>query len=196
MANSSPAVAENDDREAKRLEELYSLGLLDTLSDLRFDQYTQLAAEIFGVPIAMISLIDAERQWIKSAHGVPVFESPRAVSFCTHAVEADEDLVVENALEDARFARNPTVAGDHHIRFYAGGVIRGPNGYALGTCCVIDREPREFAERDRRVLHQITRMVDYEIESRALMRSLRESVGQVDQPEWHKHLDVLINGRV
>lgn len=194
--NHASAAPFSDDHETARLKELYSLGLLDTLSDIRFDQYTQLASEIFEAPIALISLVDANRQWFKSSCGLDAKETARDISFCTHAILGDGEFVIEDALADERFRDNPLVTGEPNIRFYAGGVIRGPAGYALGTCCVIDRAPRIFGARERRMLSQLARMVEYEIESRALLKNLRAEVERNASPQWSKQLDLLIDGRL
>lgn len=163
--------------EERRLEELYALKLLDTASEQRFDQYVQLAATIFDVPIALISLVDKDRQWFKSAHGVDVTELPRETSFCGHALAEKDMLIVNDATKDSRFADNPLVQGEPSIRFYAGAVLRGPGGKPVGTCCVIDSEERQFSQQQRASLQQIALMIELEMrmtqESIALRRNLQ-----------------------
>ncbi len=105
--------------EADRLEALHSLAILDTPADRSFDAITEAAADCFGVPICLVSLIDAERQWFKARVGLDCQETPRDLAFCAHTVAADELLVVPDASSDSRFAGNPLVAGEPHIRFYA-----------------------------------------------------------------------------
>ena len=128
--------------EPERLAALRTLAVLDTPPEDRFDRLTRLAAIIFECPIALVSLVDSERQWFKSCVGLAANETPRDVSFCGHAIHRDEALVVRNALADPRFADNPLVTHAPAIRFYAGQPLRSPGGHRIGTLCVIDREPR------------------------------------------------------
>jgi PAS domain S-box-containing protein len=132
------------DNENQRLAELYDLNLLDTARDASFDSLTQLAAELFDVPIALVSLVDRDRQWFKSSYGFCVTETTRDVSFCSHVVYNQSPLVVQDASLDSRFADNPLVTDEPHIRFYAGMPIRSPSGFVLGTLCLIDTRPRNF----------------------------------------------------
>lgn len=149
--------------EVERLAALRSLGLLDSLPDERFDRITRMAQRIFDVPIALVSLVDEDRQWFKSRQGLEVSETPRSVAFCAHAIVEDDLLVVEDATADERFADNPLVRGDPDIRFYAGAPIAGPDGQVLGTLCVIDRHPRTLDARERRTLEDLAEMVEDEI---------------------------------
>lgn len=163
--------------EQQRLEELYAIKILDTRSEQRFDQYTQLAAHTLGMPIALISLVDEDRQWFKSAYGLELAETPRELSFCAHALHEEKMLIVPDARADSRFATNPFVERHPKIRFYAGAVIRGRAGQPLGTCCVIHQEPRNLSEREQAVLQQIARMVEREmhlnIEAEGLVQKLQ-----------------------
>jgi len=149
--------------EARRLATLQGLNILDTPPEERFDRLTRLAKRLFGVPIVLVSLIDANRQWFKSCIGLPVNETSREVSFCGHAILADEVFLVPNALEDARFADNPLVTGDPHIRFYAGCPLKVDNGSRLGTLCLIDREPRHMDADDLQLLRDLARMAEQEL---------------------------------
>ena len=128
--------------EQARLEALQSLGVLDTPPEERFDRLTRIARQLFGVPIALVSLIDSERQWFKSADGLDASETPRDISFCGHAILGDDVFIIPDATQDPRFADNPLVTGEPHIRFYAGCPIRHADGSKLGTLCIIDRQPR------------------------------------------------------
>jgi GAF domain-containing protein len=128
--------------EAERLAALYALLILDTPPDQRFDKIVEFAASEFAVPIALLTLVDRERQWFKSKVGLAVCETGRDISFCGHAILAQDIMVVPDALEDPRFADNPLVTGEPGIRFYAGAPLTLPSGAALGTLCLIDRRPR------------------------------------------------------
>ncbi|MCP1328649.1 GAF domain-containing protein, partial [Halomonas sp. 707D4] len=130
------------DREPERLSALRRLEVMDTPADESLERLTDLACDIFSAPIALVSLVDEHRQWFKSHVGLEVNQTPRAYSFCAHALDLDSALVVENALEDVRFADNPLVLGEPHIRFYAGHPLRPLDGHAVGTLCVIDTAPR------------------------------------------------------
>ncbi len=128
--------------EADRLKALSSYGVLDTAPEPVFDEIVALMRRICDAPIALVSLIDKDRQWFKARDGLEAIETPRDISFCTHAVDADSDLLVTDALTDPRFANNPLVTGEPKIRFYAGAVLRSREGMPLGTLCVIDTKPR------------------------------------------------------
>ena len=141
--------------EPARLDALRRLEILDTPPEERFDRITRVAARLFNVPIAAISLIDQDRQWFKSRHGLEAAETPRAVSFCGHTILQEDVLHVADATQDPRFAGNPLVTGEPHIRFYAGMPLRSPDGKALGTLCLIDTKAREFSNSDRRVLDDL-----------------------------------------
>ncbi|MGX6649045.1 GAF domain-containing protein [Maricaulaceae bacterium MS644] len=138
--------------EAKRVQALEDYRILDTAPHPSFDSVTRAAQIAFDTPIALISLVDSYRQWFKASIGLDIRESPRKHSFCTHAIKQDEVYVVESAEDHPLFKTNPLVTGAPHIRFYAGAPIIDPEGFALGTLCVIDREPRAFGDRDRRLL--------------------------------------------
>ena len=133
-----------DLRELSRLQTLQGYGVLDTQPEEAFDRLTSLAASLFEAPIALVSLVDAERQWFKSHHGIAVASTPRAWSFCAHAIEQPpgSTLVVEDATLDPRFCDSPLVTGDPYLRFYAGAVLTAPGGHNLGALCVIDSQPR------------------------------------------------------
>ena len=148
--------------EASRLAALHALDILDTPAEDRFDRFTRLAAMSFDVPIALISMTGAERQWFKSRCGMAVQELPRSIAFCGHAVALRDMLVVEDAALDARFADNPLVAGADPIRFYAGQPIYS-EGEAVGTLCIIDRAPRAFSDEQRACLRDLASLVEAEL---------------------------------
>lgn len=149
--------------EADRIEALRALDLLDTPPEERFDRITRLALKLFKVPIALVSLIDVNRQWFKSCYGLNVAETGREVSFCAHAILEEKMLVIPDATKDPRFADNPLVIGPPHILFYAGFVLRGQDRHKLGTLCLIDHQPREFGDADRKVLSDLGAMTEREL---------------------------------
>ncbi len=149
--------------EYRRLESLRSLKLLDTAPEERFDRVTRLARRVFGVPIALVSLVDADRQWFKSRQGLEATETPRDISFCGHAIVGDRIMVVNDATGDERFCDNPLVCGDPNIRFYAGYPLNSPDGAKIGTLCLIDSEPRDMSQEDLKLLRELGRMVEEEL---------------------------------
>lgn len=154
---------ELDQDESRRIAELYMLGVLDTAFEARFDRLTRIAAAALGTPISLISLVDTHRQWFKSSFGLAVRETPRDIAFCAHAIQKPEVFVVPDARKDPRFAANPLVTGDPHVRFYAGAPLITRQGHALGTLCVIDDHPHaEFKQADQQVLKDLSDTVmDY-----------------------------------
>jgi PAS domain S-box-containing protein len=138
----SPGTPPIPSNEAARLRALYSYNLLDTLPDTGIDTIVRLAAVICGTPISLMTLLDSDRQWFKSRVGLGVAETPRDIAFCAHALDDTKLMVVPDAFEDPRFAQNPLVTSEPKIRFYAGAPLTTPDGYTLGTLCVIDRVPR------------------------------------------------------
>jgi PAS domain S-box-containing protein len=152
--------------EAARLRTLDQYDVLDTPPTEAFDRITRLAARLFDVPIAMVNFIDREDQWCLSAHGLAMERADRKVSFCARAIQQGDVMVVPDAREDARFADNPFVTGEPHIRFYAGAPLTAPNGYRLGTLCLIDDEPRSFSEADRETLNDLAGVVMDELNLR------------------------------
>jgi diguanylate cyclase (GGDEF)-like protein len=149
--------------ETPRLATLRSLKLLDTPAEERFDRLTRLARRIFEVPIALVSLIDENRQWFKSCAGLGVSETPRDISFCGHAILQDDVFMIPDALADGRFHDNPLVTGAPGIRFYAGQPLRVPNGAKLGTLCLIDTRPRELDDEERGLLRDLAHIAEQEI---------------------------------
>jgi len=145
--------------EAQRLAALERLCILDTPPENEYDDLTRLAAFVCHTPIALISIVGEQRQWIKSCFGMEMKETTRAVSFCTHALRENQLFIVPDARLDERFAANPHVTGEPGIRFYAGMPIAGPEGHNLGTLCVIDHRPRELAEECRIALRVLARQV-------------------------------------
>lgn len=149
--------------EAERIAALRELGVLDTPPEERFDRITRLAMRLFQVPIALVSLVDVNRQWFKSCYGLSVSETGREVSFCGHTILEDAMLVIPDATQDVRFADNPLVAGPPNIRFYGGHVLRGPRRHKLGTLCLIDDKPRAFSDADGKTLADLAAMTEREL---------------------------------
>lgn len=173
MTHHPPPITDED----LRLEALYRTHILDTPSEERFDRLTRLARQLFDVPIAMVTLVDRHRQWFKSCQGLSLSEIPRNVSFCAHAIAQNELLEVQDALTDARFAGNPLVAGDPHIRFYAGFPILSYDGYPIGTLCLIDRQPRHLTPRQRDALCDLAHCVEQEANHLVLYEALADLQG-------------------
>src|SRR3954454_4282509 len=138
--------------EAARLEALRRYQILDTEPERSFDDLTLLASHICGTPMALITLIDADRQWFKSRVGIPIHETARAISFCTHAIQHRDLFIVPDARHDDRFSGNPFVVGAPEIRFYAGAPLVTPDGHALGTLCVLDRVVRTLSREQLEAL--------------------------------------------
>lgn len=149
--------------EAERLDVLRTLSILDTDPEERFDRLTRMARRMFGVPISLVSIVDADRQWFKSRQGLDAEETPRELSFCGHAILGDDVFQVPDAMADARFRDNPLVTDDPKIRFYAGCPIRVHGGFKMGTLCLIDTRPREFADEDRALLRDLAAMAEQEL---------------------------------
>ena len=148
--------------EPERLRALRDAGVLDSPVEERFDRITRLARRVFDVPIALVSLVDAERQWFKSHQGLDVRETDREISFCAHAIHDDRVFIVPDALTDPRFADNPAVTGEMRARFYAGRPIR-MFGRRVGTLCLVDRRPREMRDDDVRTLNDLAALVEEEL---------------------------------
>ncbi|VVD60161.1 putative diguanylate cyclase AdrA [Pandoraea pneumonica] len=158
--------------EAARLAALRRYDILDTSPEPAFDRIVRIASYIVGAPISLVSLIDETRQWFKAKQGIDATQTPRSMAFCAHAILGDDVLVVPDAHADRRFADNPLVTGDPHIRFYAGAPLRTPEGHRLGTLCVIDRRPRTLDPEMRALLADLSALVVDELELRRVNQVL------------------------
>ena len=153
-------------KETQRLRVLWQYDVLDSVPEEVFDDLTELAARICEAPIALITLVDEDRQWFKSKVGVSISETSRDISFCGHAIGQHDLFIVADATKDERFAHNPLVTSDPQIRFYAGAPLITPDGHALGTLCVIDKVPRELRPDQKTALRVLARHVMTQLELR------------------------------
>lgn len=160
--------------ETRRLHALRATRLLDTAASESFDRITRLASQFFGAPIALISLVDKDRQWFKARVGLDVCETAREYAFCDHTIRQKDVMVVEDATKDARFAGNPLVTGEPHIRFYAGAPLLLASGYALGSLCIIDRIPRQFSPAQQEQLKDLAALAIAQID-------LHRAAGRIDE---------------
>lgn len=174
-----------------RVESLRRLDLLDTPGEERFDRITRLAARIAQTPIAMIAVIDAERQWNKSVQGPLPLEVPRAVAFCNHTILGDVPLVVEDATRDARFAENPSVTAPDGLRFYVGIPLRAPDGYNVATLCVLDVVARSIPSGTVEALDDLARVAEAEFAVERLLDEQTRLRAALTEAERRASLDGL-----
>lgn len=167
--------------EEARLKKLYSYEILDTGAENTFDRLTALAARTFNVPVALISLVDRNRQWFKSAVGLELRETSRDIALSAYSVASGQPIVVADTQHDIRFMRNPMVVGKPNIRFYASVPLRTTDGYVVGTLCIADVEPRNFSSQELAQLQSLAATVIMQIELRSSVLKLKELYSQSQQ---------------
>ena len=180
VPKSAPVMPEN---EAARLEALHRYRILDTEPERSFDDLTLLASHICGTPMALISLVDADRQWFKSRIGITISETARAVSFCAHAINHRDLFIVPDARHDERFRDNQLVTGAPEIRFYAGAPLVTPDGHALGTLCVLDRVARTLSREQLEALTALCHQAEAQLELRRHVLELEQALEERDRAQ-------------
>jgi GAF domain-containing protein len=177
--------------EAARLAALHNYAILDTEPEQALDDLVLLASFICKTPIAMISLVDEDRQWFKSKVGVSISETPREIAFCATAIQQPDVFVVPDTLNDERFRNNPLVVSEPNVRFYAGAPLIDEDGNALGTICVIDRIPREFGPDQQAALKALSRLVLAQLEFRRNLMLLKEALNDRTKEEHERQRELI-----
>jgi two-component sensor histidine kinase len=167
-------------QEEVRLALLRGYNILETAPEEDFEEIVQLAAEVCGTPVALVSLVEDERQWFKARTGIEMDETPIELSICAHAIAADDFLEIEDTSVDPRTADNALVTGEDHVRFYAGALLRGEKGLPLGTLCVLDRQPRRLSDMQRRALMVLANQVMRQIELRQALAAAEVMRKEID----------------
>lgn len=180
-------VAALPENEPERLRKLHDYDVIDTLPEQAYQDIVKLAARICNTPIALVSLVDAERQWFKAKTGLEASETPRDFAFCAHALlQPDELFMVEDAARDPRFADNPLVTGGPMINFYAGAPLTTPDGHVLGTLCVVDHHPRTLDASQREALAALSRQVMSQLDTRLKLAELEQAQAQLRAMSAHQ----------
>ncbi len=166
---------------ATRAAAIARYAILDTARESEFDDIVEIAAEICGTPVSLITLIDHDRQWFKAEHGAGISETPLNQSMCRKLIHLGEVAVVPDASKDTRFDDNPLVSGDMHIRFYAGAPLETPDGVPIGMLCVIDTQPRDLTAQQSLMLRALARQVMVQLELRKALRDQTIISGQLEE---------------
>ena len=177
--------------EAARVEALNKYAILDTEPEQAFDDLVLLASFVCKTPIALISLVDEDRQWFKSKVGISLAETSRDIAFCATAIQQSDVFVVPDALNDERFRNNPLVVSEPNVRFYAGAPLIDADGHALGTICVLDRIPREFLPDQQTALKALSRLVLAQLEFRRNLMLLKEALIDRTKEEHERQTDLI-----
>jgi len=177
--------------ESARIAALQKYAILDTEPEQAFDDLVLLASFICQTPIALISLVDENRQWFKSRVGLSVSETPREIAFCAAAIQQPDVFIVPDTLNDERFRNNPLVTSEPHIRFYAGAPLINEEGFALGTICVIDRTPRQFGPSQQAALKALSRLVLAQLEFRRNLMLLKEALTDRTKEEHERQRELV-----
>ena len=180
------------ENESARLESLRRMLASCAPNEEALDRVTRAARRMFGTPIALISLVDQDRQWFKSCIGLSVRETPRDISFCGHAILQEQPLIVEDALRDPRFADNPLVTAEPKIRFYAGRPLRNGENFAIGTLCILDRVPRALSPEECRLLDDLGQWAEAIFASRQLSETQHALLAELDEAKRESMVDPLL----
>lgn len=185
---STPTPIKDD---ASRIAALQKYAILDTEPEQAFDDLALLASFVCNAPIALISLVDDDRQWFKSKVGVSISETPREIAFCNIAIRQPGVFVVPDTLNDERFRNNPLVTSEPNVRFYAGAPLINEEGHALGTICVLDRTPREFSTSQEAALKALSRLVLAQMELRRNLILLKEALNDRTREEHQRQRELV-----
>lgn len=177
------------DNENERLASLRKMQLLSTPAEEPFDRITRVAAHAFNVPIVLISIVDSDRQWFKSSVGIAERQTRREISFCSHVVHSGQLMIVEDATKDTRFADNPMVCSESHVRFYAGRPLRNHEGHVVGTLCLIDRAPRTLSRKELQVLDDLGNWTETIFMARGLSRAMEVVLNELDEAKRESMID-------
>ena len=184
----SAPTLENDE---KRISSLRDMTLLSTPREADLDRLTRLASKLFGTEIALITLVDRERQWFKSRIGLNISETAREISFCDHTIASQETLIVPDALRDERFHDNPLVTDGPKVRFYAGEPLRNAAGFLIGTLCLMSNEPRNFTKEDQKYLQDLGRTTELALDNRTLKETQFALLNSLIEADREKRVDPL-----